>query len=417
MKINPINKSSALLVICICFVTMLHAQLKEVGNITIGNTYSFESKILEENRELQIYVPTSYKDSIHKKYPVLYVLDGQEFFNSVVSFQKMLTKREYFPEFIVVGLQTDLRKRRTLLGKDSSKFIQFLETELIPLIDGNYRTNREKERIFFGWEIAGGIGIDVLANTPSLFSGYILPSPSNLWDFRLNALEKRMKTFNSANAPFLLVTAAPDERWLNDNKQLRLFFTNSKQLKLNWRYAILDREQHHSTPFKTINEGIIDYFYNYSPITFRTLKQYDDFGGLAGLKAFYKKRGERFNMSTEISETTKMFVLYNAVIENNYKQFLYYEKAFDGHIETSSNANWFHRYAGFYLKHNNLKEAMYVYNYGLKKLGDSKLLYSGLGDVFAADGKKRKATQAYKKALAIDPKYKKALEGLENLKK
>ena len=145
MKINRINKSTTLMLICICFVTMLNAQITKVGNISIGKTYSIVSKVLEEDRELQIYVPSSYKDSINKNYPVLYVLDGQEFFNSVVSFQKMLSKREYFPEFIVVGLQTDLRKRRTLLGKNSSKFIQFLETELIPLIDSG------SSLLYFSW--------------------------------------------------------------------------------------------------------------------------------------------------------------------------------------------------------------------------------------------------------------------------
>ena len=393
----------------------INAQLQEKGSITLGKNYSIASKVLNETRDIQIYIPTSYKDSITKVYPVIYVLDGQDFFNSIVSFQRMLIKREYFPEFIVIGIQTDLRKRRTLLGKDSSKFIQFLENELIQLIDNNYRTSREKERIFFGWEIAGGIGVDVLANNPTLFSGYILPSPSNLWDFRLNALEKRIQNFKSSNVPFLLVTAAPEESWLNENKQLRSFFTNKKKDELKWRYSILEREQHHSTPYKTINEGIIDYFYNYNPITFRTLKKYEDFGGLKGLKAFYKKRGERFNVSTEISETTKMFILYSAVIENNYKQFLYYENAFDGHIETNTRDSWFHRYAAFYLKHNNTKEALYFYNYGLKKLGESKLLYRGLGDVYAKMNKKGKARKAYKKALSIDSKYKRAIEGLQKL--
>ena len=410
-----IKKYTLLFTSIIGFIFTVNAQVVETGNITLGKNYTIASKVLNETRSIQVYLPTSYKDSTTKVYPVLYVLDGQEFFNSVVSFQKMLVKREYFPEFIVVGIKTDLRKRRTLLGKDSSKFIQFLETELISYVDATYRTSKQKERIFFGWEIAGGIGVDMLVNTPNLFSGYILPSPSNLWDFRMNALENKLKTLKSTDAPFLLVTAAPDERWLNDNKQLRSFFTTKNDNKLNWRYSILDREQHHSTPFKTINEGIIDYFYNYSPITFRTLKQYEDFGGLAGLNAFYKKRGERFNISTEISETTKMFVLYNAVIENNYEQFLYYEKAFDGHIETSSSANWFHRYAGFYLKHNNTKEALYFYNYAIKKLGDSKLLYRGLGDVYAKMNKKSKAKKAYKKALKIDPKYKEAIEGLKGL--
>ena len=415
MKIDRINKSTTLMLICICFVTMLHAQIKETENITIGKTYSFESKTLEEDREIQIYVPTSYKDSIHKKYPVLYVLDGQDYFSAAVSFQKMLIKRSYFPEFIVVGIKTDQRKRRVLFSRTTTKFMDFLESELISYIDTNYRTNKQYERMLFGWEVAGGLGIEILAKRPNLFSGYILSSPSNLWDFRLNALEKNIPSLKTTKAPFLLMTAAPDENWLNDNKQLQAFFDKNTQQDFNWRYAILDREEHHTTPFKTLNEGIVDYFHNYKPISYRTLKQYDDFGGLAGLKAFYTKRGERFGISTKIDEITKMFILYTAVLENNYEQFVHYEKAFNNHIQTNTRDSWFHRYGVFYLKHKNIKEALNMYNNGLTKLGDSKLLYSGLGDVFVANGDKRKAKKAYKKALSIDPKYKRALEGIKEL--
>ena len=417
MKIDRINKGATLMLICVCFVNLLNAQIKEATNITIGKTYFFESKILGEEREIQIYVPLSYKKSIHKKYPVLYVLDGQDYFSAAVSFQKMLIKRNYFPEFIVVGIKTDQRKRRVLFSRTTTKFMDFLELELISYIDTNYRTNNQHERLLFGWEVAGGLGIEILAKRPKVFSGYILSSPSNLWDFRLNALEKKIPTLQTNKAPFLLMTASPDEKWLNDNKQLRAFFNKNTQQDFNWRYAILDREEHHTTPFKTLNEGIVDYFHNYKPVTFRTLKAYEDFGGLDGLKAFYKKRGERYNMSTEISETTKMFVLYNAVLENNYERFLYYENAFEGHIETNSRDSWFYRYASFYLKHNNIEQAKYLYQFALKKLGDTKLLYKGLGDVYAADDKKRKAKKAYTKALTIDPNYKNALEGLEKLKK
>lgn len=393
-----------------------NSQMKENSNISIGKSYSFPSKYLNSNRDIQIYIPASYNDSVKKKYPVLYILDGQDYFGPVVSFQKMLEKRSYFPEFIVIGLKTNQQKRRSLFSKNRAKFISFLESELIAYIDSNYRTNLEKERVFFGWEVAGGMGIEILTKKPELFSGYILSSPSNLWDFRLNALEKllpKLKTLS--NAPFMLMTSAPDEKWLNENKQLRSFFNKKSKGNLNWRYSILEREEHHSTPFKTINEGIVDYFHNYNPISFRSLKQYEKFGGLKGLRSFYKKRGERFGISTEIDEITKMFVLYTAVIENNYKQFLYYENAFDGHIETNTRDSWFHRYAAFYLKHNNTKEALYFYNYGLKKLGESKLLYRGLGDVYAKMNKKGKARKAYKKALSIDSKYKRAIEGLQKL--
>jgi len=392
-----------------------NAQVKEAGNITLGKNYLMVSKVLNETRNIQIYIPNSYKDSIKKVYPVLYVLDGQDYFNSAVSFQKMLIKRNKFPEFIVVGFQTDNRKRRALFDGNSENFINFLDSELIQFIDNNYRTRKAQERMFFGWEMAGGIGIEILAQKPNLFSGYIIASPSHLSKTRLTSLEEHVKKENNSDTPFLLMTAAPGENWLNDDQQLRSFFNKKMHSELNWRYSILNREEHHTTPFKTLNEGIIDYFRNYKPVNFRSLKEYEEFGGLAALTAFYKKRGKRFNVSTEIDRSTKMFILYYAVLENNYEKFVYFENAFEGHIESNTRASWFHRYGSFYLKNKNSKEALYVYNYGLKKLGDSKLLYSGLGDVYAAKGEKRKAKKAYEKALSIDRTYKRALDGLNKL--
>ncbi|WBX72476.1 alpha/beta hydrolase [Tenacibaculum retecalamus] len=385
--------------------------------MTLGKKFAVTSKVLNQTREIQVYLPKRYKDSIKKNYPVIYVLDSQDYFNSVVSFQEMLIKRGIFPEFIMVGIKTDIVKRRILFDehKGATSFISFLEHELIPFIDSSYRTNKEKERIFFGWEMAGGIGVEIIAKKPNLFSGYIIASATNVRGTRVNSLERYLKEFKKHEAPFLLMTAAPDESWLNKNEKLRSFFDKNKYDDLNWRYSIFNREQHHTTPFRAINEGIIDYFFNYNPVTFRTLKEYEDFGGLDGLTSFYKKRAERFGVSATIDDSTKMFILYNAVVENNYERFVYYENAFEGHLESNSGANWFHRYGSFYLKHRNLKDALYVYNYGLKKLGDSKLLYRGLGDVYSKMNKKNKAKKAYKKALKIDPEYKQALEGLNKI--
>jgi len=263
--------------------------------------------------------------------------------------------------------------------------------------------------------MAGGIGIEILGSIPKLFSGYIVVSPSHLSKTRLNSLERSIKKTNNSKLPFLLVTSSPGESWLNHNKKLRSIFNEKEHPELNWRYSILDREEHHTTPFKSINEGIIDYFHAYRPVNFRSLKEYDDYGGLQALRAFYQNRGERFNLSVDIDKSTKMFILYYAVLENNYERFVYYERAFEGHLESNTRAGWFHRYGGFYLKHRNFEQALYVYNYGLKKLGDSKLLYRGIADVYATKGEKKKAKNAYEKALSIDPQYKKALEGLNNL--
>lgn len=56
------------------FENHIYAQQKG-SNIVIGEIVSFQSKILDEERELLIYKPVGY-DQSQEKYPVLYLLDG-----------------------------------------------------------------------------------------------------------------------------------------------------------------------------------------------------------------------------------------------------------------------------------------------------------------------------------------------------
>ena len=60
----------------------------------------------------------------------------------------------------------------------AKKYLQFLEAEVISLVEENYRTS--STRIFTGQSLGGSFGTWVLFTKPELFSHYILTSPS-LW--------------------------------------------------------------------------------------------------------------------------------------------------------------------------------------------------------------------------------------------
>jgi len=52
------------------------SKIQEKTALTIGETIRFHSEILQEDRQLHIYIPNGYaKDSL-RTYPVIYVLDG-----------------------------------------------------------------------------------------------------------------------------------------------------------------------------------------------------------------------------------------------------------------------------------------------------------------------------------------------------
>ena len=135
---------------CLLITFTIFSQTKGAP-ISIGDNYTISSKILNQDREIQIYLPDSYKDT-DQSYPVLYILDGQWFFSSGVAIQKALRSPGALPEMIVVGIKNTNPLRRTLFGDENEKFTDFLKNEVVQYIDSNYRTTQE--RLIFGWEAA-----------------------------------------------------------------------------------------------------------------------------------------------------------------------------------------------------------------------------------------------------------------------
>jgi predicted alpha/beta superfamily hydrolase len=397
---------------CFLFVNSF-AQSRE-SDIVIGTNHIIKSTILNQDRTIQVYTPDGYNES-DQGYPVLYVLDGQEYFMMGIAYQKMLAFRDKTPKFIVVGLNTDRQKRRVLFYQESDKFIDFFETELIPYIDSNYRTKKEKERIYFGWEMGAGFGFEVLAERNNLFSAFILASPTHSTDERMEKV-KLLKHDPIKSNKFLLVSAAPEERWITQDSTFLSIIEKPTEGDQVWRYTVFDREDHYTTPLKTIHEGLSDYFSDYKPIRLRSLQAYDDYGGLEALRSYYIQRGERYDLPTDIHKETKHFLVYNAMSEDNYERFNFYVTEFDDFLGTVSRDFWLDRFASYYLNNNKINKATEIYNNGLSRFPDSAVLYEGLGDVYVATKQSKKAVIAYEKSIEIDPDQQEVKAKLDSLK-
>jgi predicted alpha/beta superfamily hydrolase len=163
----------------------------------LGETIELQSKLLNEKRTLNIYLPEGYnpKDSI--KYPVIYLLDGSadEDFIHIVGLVQYNSFEwiNIVPKSIVVGIATVDRRRDftfpTTIEVDkktyptaghSDKFISFLETELQPFIETKYKTTQTKTII--GQSLGGLLETEILLKKPTLFTKYIIISPSLWWD-------------------------------------------------------------------------------------------------------------------------------------------------------------------------------------------------------------------------------------------
>jgi uncharacterized protein len=163
----------------------------------IGETLEIHSKQLGENRVLNVYLPGSYAQDSLKKYPVIYLLDGSadEDFIHIAGLVQFATFPwiNMIPESIVVGIANVDRKRDFTFPttneqdkKDfpttggSERFIRFLETELQPFIETQYRTDGPKTII--GQSLGGLLATEILFKKPDLFDNYIIVSPGLWWD-------------------------------------------------------------------------------------------------------------------------------------------------------------------------------------------------------------------------------------------
>jgi len=369
-----------------------------------GNSIILKSDILQEERDIQIFLPTNYGEN-SKKYPVLYVIDAQRYFLNGITFQQNLTWQEIAPEFIVVGINTDAVKRRQLFYEESTKFIQFLEEELIPKINTTFKTLNE--RIYFGWEMAAGLGIEIIANKPSLFNGFLLASPTHISRDRLEKVSSMLKNNISHNLK-LYTALGTVENWATEPMaSLDSVFQKHPRKHIQWKYNLSDKENHYTTPLTTINEGLKLFFSDYGPVRFYSINEFLDFGGIERLKKHYQVRGEKYQISEEIHPDTKHYLLLQALKENNFIIFEELMTEIDGKNFIKNyykQARWFNSFSSFYLDYNKLKAGFEILELGLDKFPDASMLHFAKGNYCKKIGNIQEAKEWYKKAIEIAKK-------------
>lgn len=163
----------------------------------LGVINELESKILQEKRTLNIYLPAGYKQNDTTKYAVIYLLDGSadEDFIHIAGLVQFNTFDwiNQIPKSIVVGIASVDRRRDftfpSTIEADkkwnptsghSDKFIDFIAKELQPYIEQKYKTNHTKTLI--GQSLGGLLATEILFKQPTLFNKYIIVSPSLWWD-------------------------------------------------------------------------------------------------------------------------------------------------------------------------------------------------------------------------------------------
>ena len=177
-----------LIILALATVAVI-AQQKD-NRIVIGTADTVNSKILNEKRVVYIHVPDGHKN---QRYPVLYVLDADQHFQSAVAIVEQISG--IIPNMVVVGITNTDRERdmtpnhvqpNRLVNASEAKhtgggenFMAFIEKELIPYVDAHYPTT--SYRTITGHSLGGLAVMNAFVNHQNLFNTYVAIDPSIWW--------------------------------------------------------------------------------------------------------------------------------------------------------------------------------------------------------------------------------------------
>ncbi|MGE0351918.1 MAG: alpha/beta hydrolase [Gemmatimonadales bacterium] len=158
-------------------------------------TFRIDSRVLAEQRTINVYTPPGYDHAPHGRFPVVYMPDGgmAEDFPHVANTLDSLIALRAVPPLILVGIENAERRRDltgpTRVAQDSTiaprvggsaAFRGFIREELIPWVRGRYRTTGETAIV--GESLAGLFIVETFLLEPGLFRRYIALSPSVWWN-------------------------------------------------------------------------------------------------------------------------------------------------------------------------------------------------------------------------------------------
>jgi predicted alpha/beta superfamily hydrolase len=162
----------------------------------------FVSRLVEEHHDLIVYLPSMYEAEAGRRFPVLYMQDGQNLFDPETSFIQgnywrlgetadALAATGAIEPLIIVGIYNSGAKRldeytpvedKRLGGGHADAYGRMLVEELRPFIDAQYRTLPGAENCGLGGSSLGGlVSLYLGLLNPSVFSRLAVMSPSVWW--------------------------------------------------------------------------------------------------------------------------------------------------------------------------------------------------------------------------------------------
>lgn len=249
------------------------------------NTDVYFSKSVNDEFMISVSLPEDYNKN--KKYPVVYLLDANLYFDILSTTFRKYSEVGLLPPVILVGIgYKDLETMDSLRQRDftyptaipeyemeisgkADKFLSFISNELILDIDKKYRVDKDN-RILMGHSLGGYFTLYALRQNlikkNNIFCSYIAASPSTHYNhnYILNEFEK-LKFENKSNTK-IYITFGGLEDTENEEEDIKMLKTDKVLLslkkslqdncKINYKGENYSNLGHMGTQLPTFIKGI-----------------------------------------------------------------------------------------------------------------------------------------------------------------
>lgn len=245
--------------------------------ITYAEKITFHSKILDENRIMNIYVPESFHvASKDHTYPVVMISGshGVKFFQMISGIIRHLSSVTRMPEAIVISFEEETHYApnvyangmwgsREKLEFDASpdKFVRHLKEELFPYLKNQYRA--ADYRVIVGVSGSSVFPLHTFAKEPDLFQAHITVATADMIGMGyqpnttfIDAFEESFVKNPNRKAQFYLGVSendiSKDKPYIKNmeelKKRLSPFTTNNLSLKVE----VIPNEDHYACIIKAL---------------------------------------------------------------------------------------------------------------------------------------------------------------------
>jgi predicted alpha/beta superfamily hydrolase len=334
------------------------AQPQQVAS-TVHYQHKIASQVLGEERTILVRVPLNYQRT-EVKYPVIYMLDAHPPQNAMMA--GMIEQQvwgDVMPDVVLVGIQNTNRFRdMTPTPGDregaggAEKFLRFIETEVIPFVDKNYRT--EPYRTIAGHSLAGLFVVYAMIERPDAFNGYVAASPNVHWDNNY-VIKRAEESFRKRGEwkKHLYIGLGDEPAYMDGFNAFQDLLKRSKPKGLEYEFRLFKEENHGSVVLPAYYAGIRKVYSGWTPPQAGTVSDVED---------HYRKLSARYGYTIRVPEALMNQIGYRM------------------------------------LRDNKTPEAIEVFQKNVEMYPRSANVYDSLAEAFEKAGQSGKAGENYKKA-------------------